>query len=366
MSTIVMFTDFSAQGSGYRNIAIGVGTELARRGHDVKLLGAGDHGQEHPFPFSVIPIPGVNATNEVWGLLKNMKEIKYQHVLALIDIPKVIMLMDRCGDLNEKFSGLFPLEAPPLIPSIAVKMMSLSGRFLMTKFGQEEFAKRHVSSDFVPIPVDSHVWYPVESERKETIRKALGIKGFTFLTVAENQERKNLSATAEIISHVPEARWILVTRTQTPVGWNIPDLLNLFGIVDRTLVVEKGMHQDALVQLYHASDAMLITSKAEGLGMPVLESMSCGLPVIAPRHTAFEEHLSDGRGFLFLNKHAYLDPFGNQLRYFPDIEDGVRACNEAMNLTDQDRLSLVGKVSAYLNQRSWESVGDVICRTLEL
>jgi len=44
-----------------------------------------------------------------------------------------------------------------------------------------------------------------------------------------------------------------------------------------------------LAVLYNACDAFLAPSKHEGFGLPILEAMSCGCPVIASNCTSFPE-----------------------------------------------------------------------------
>lgn len=44
-----------------------------------------------------------------------------------------------------------------------------------------------------------------------------------------------------------------------------------------------------MVQAYNAADVMVYPSSYEGFGMPVLEAMACGTPVIALDNTAFPE-----------------------------------------------------------------------------
>jgi glycosyltransferase involved in cell wall biosynthesis len=47
-------------------------------------------------------------------------------------------------------------------------------------------------------------------------------------------------------------------------------------------VVELGsVTDDRLVELYNASDVLLFPSHLEGFGLPVLEAMACGTPVVA-------------------------------------------------------------------------------------
>ena len=367
MTTVVLISDFNILGSGYKTIVVGIGMYLCGRGIDVKLLAANDRGTEHNYPFSVIPVSGTSSTDEIWGLLQNMKaDFGFDDVLILADMPVAHKIVDRCKGLNVSFSGLFPLEAPPLTPAWATRLMSLKECFLMTKFGAEALEQFHVHSTFIPIPVNTDIWAPIGETEREEIRNSVGLNGFTLLTVAENQERKNISCAAEIVSKLPNAKWVLVTRTSAQWGWNIPDLLRFYNIEERTLVIEKGMPESALKQLYQAADALLVTSKAEGLALPVLEAMACGLLVIAPFHTALGEHLGHDRGLTFSYAYQYLDPFGNQYRYFASVYDGVRACKFAMQMDQESRCTITNKALEYVRSRSWNIVGETICQKLGL
>jgi len=46
---------------------------------------------------------------------------------------------------------------------------------------------------------------------------------------------------------------------------------------------------DALEWLYHNATLVLMPSRYEGFGLPMLEAMACGAPVVAARSGALEE-----------------------------------------------------------------------------
>ena len=52
---------------------------------------------------------------------------------------------------------------------------------------------------------------------------------------------------------------------------------------------------DKLVELYNAAKCYISTSLNEGFGIPQLEAMSCGCPVISPHNSAMIE-VVEGRG----------------------------------------------------------------------
>ncbi len=51
---------------------------------------------------------------------------------------------------------------------------------------------------------------------------------------------------------------------------------------------------EELVRLYQGADAVLLTSAGEGFGLPAVEAMACGAPVVAYDNTATGEVVADG------------------------------------------------------------------------
>lgn len=50
---------------------------------------------------------------------------------------------------------------------------------------------------------------------------------------------------------------------------------------------------DDIRNLYFDSDVAVFATKAEGIGLPIVEAMACGLPVITPVHSGITEFASD-------------------------------------------------------------------------
>lgn len=87
--------------------------------------------------------------------------------------------------------------------------------------------------------------------------------------------------------------------------------------------MNRGMPLDNLWSLYAMSDCFLLTSKAEGLGMPVLEAMACGLPVVGTDTGAITELLQDNRGYLIPSAFTFRDVWGNSIRKMIDVNDAA-------------------------------------------
>ncbi|MDV3296060.1 MAG: glycosyltransferase family 4 protein [Brachybacterium paraconglomeratum] len=119
---------------------------------------------------------------------------------------------------------------------------------------------------------------------------ALGVRGPYLLTAGGVSRRKNLEGLAEA--------WPLVHRARPDVtlvlaGPEHPKRTQLFrGLPGVRLV---GRVSDAqLAGLYAAATAVLVPSLYEGFGLPALEGMAAGVPVVATRTSSMPEVVGDG------------------------------------------------------------------------
>jgi glycosyltransferase involved in cell wall biosynthesis len=383
---IVVVSDFSAGGSGYQRIMTNLCKRLAVD-YDMHILALGlDYrGEEHNFPFAIVPAsPLANIPGMIKQLVENYKA-PVEAIFVGLDIPlqrALLQAMEMPGPIP--YIGLFPLEAPPLCQPWAIEMLRMDARLIMSKFGAAEFKRAGVEAEFLPLGVDD-IWRPPDPSERAMIRQGLGIDEDTFmvLTVADNQERKNLSKAAEIISRLSisiedylpngfvgkkierrKVAWYLVSRLQSPVGWELQDLAMRWGIMDRVSLFNRGMPDDKLWALYAAADAFLLTSKAEGLAIPAMEAIACRLPVAGTDCTAIREHLSDNRGWLIPTEYEYCDPFGNEDRYFVDASAGAAILDAIKNARPAQLIPRLDTAQAYLKSRTWDNAARIVAETI--
>jgi glycosyltransferase involved in cell wall biosynthesis len=120
-----------------------------------------------------------------------------------------------------------------------------------------------------------------------------------FLFVGNLEPRKNLAralrAFARIAPALPDQRFVIAGRP----GWKYDDVLREAARPElRGRVELRGyVQEDELVSLYRHATAFVYPSLYEGFGLPVIEAMACGTPVLTSNVSALPE-LAEGAALL--------------------------------------------------------------------
>lgn len=355
---IVFVSDFNFRGSGYLNISIPVCRELAKSGHDVKAVGLGYSGEEHREPFSILPCKSFKEAHAASNNLFYQWEADI--LIVAMDIPYLDAFIDIAHNVKKKVIVITPLENPPLTMSWAMILQKADKVFFISNLGKEEAEKVGLAAEHLVVGMDTKSWRMRTTEEYTKGREMLNFSPDTLviLTVADNQERKNLSKAFEIVSKVKQGgtkvKYILVTRENSDVGWKLRDLAMTYKIASELMIFERGLPYKELYSLYAISDAFLLTSKAEGLCMPVMEAMSIGVPVVATSCGALPELLSPNRGFLMATEYSSIDPWGNSRRDFPNADNGAFLLGLINESKFDSPLTAPDHARMYMESRTWD------------
>jgi len=138
---------------------------------------------------------------------------------------------------------------------------------------------------------------PGDPQETKRALERYGIPTPYLFYVGSIETRKNLVRTLEAfarIRHLPEAasvRVVLAGR-KGPGGEEVFRAVERLGLRDRVLPVGY-VHARDLPLLYSGAEIFLFPSLYEGFGLPVLEAMACGTPVITSRTTSLPEVAGD-------------------------------------------------------------------------
>ncbi len=137
---------------------------------------------------------------------------------------------------------------------------------------------------------------PLPAEAIAETRRKLDLHRPFFLFVGTLQPRKNLATLVAAFAKLVNARDLpheLVIAGGR--GWLVDDLVVLAGqqrVADRLRFLGPVPHQD-LPYLYNCSESLVYPSWYEGFGLPPLEAMACGTPVVAAAIPSIQEVVAD-------------------------------------------------------------------------
>lgn len=248
--------------------------------------------------------------------------------------------------LFETHPQFFPRSAPftlaPLIrrsarrASLILTISEYSKRMLMERWGVPE-----ERICLTPCAVDPAIFNPGDpSQSRKLVKETYQVEDY-ILSVGRIEPRKNHQSLVHSYAHLKER------------GKSLPKLVFVggkdFGYRElAALIQEKGLEKDVvflhsvsdvmLPHLYRAALIMAYPSFAEGFGIPPLEAMACGCPVITSRTTALQEVVGDS-GWL-------IDP-----EQWPTISEALLMVIQSPS-TRQEQ---IGKGLAQATRYSWES-----------
>lgn len=174
-----------------------------------------------------------------------------------------------------------------------------------TEFVREEVCERlKINPDKVSAVAEAprHTFYPLEFEEARAAAARLGVEVNFLLAVGTIEPRKNLltllSAFEELIGDTATPGDLKLVIAG-PTGW----LHDEFSARVATSPARARVHlagyleDEDLRALYSACRVFVYPSLYEGFGLPPLEALACGAPVVASRIPALVETLSESALF---------------------------------------------------------------------
>ena len=185
----------------------------------------------------------------------------------------------------------------------------------MARFGQKQVKDYYnIDSHYIPHGTEKDRFTPLTDAQKDELRAKWGLQGkFVVGVVARNQGRKMVDRTIKALAifnlikeQIPEAMLFLHMDPDDPAQvFNIRTLINRYNLENRVvwsgMTALKGFDWQQMNEVYNLFDTFLLTTSGEGFGIPIIEAMSCKIPVLATDYTTTPELVKENKAGLGIN-----------------------------------------------------------------
>lgn len=128
----------------------------------------------------------------------------------------------------------------------------------------------------------------VSEEQRSQVRKIYALPQRYVLNVGSIEARKNILQAVQALPLLPDDVALVIVGRHTPYTDRVLQYVHEHHLEQRVLVLH-GVPDDHLPVLYALAEAFVYPSVYEGFGIPIIEAISCDLPVVACSGSCLEE-----------------------------------------------------------------------------
>jgi len=332
--------------------------------YHIACVGWGYNGwpyDRHQFPYDIYPSAIGQFGRDT--LPQAIQEFQPDILITLADLWMINWIVDLPERKRLKYWGYFPIDGEPLHPSWASVIKAMDVVITYSTYAQQlvENAIPSVKVEMIYHGVDTESFQPLAD--KEDIKTRYGLENqFIVGCVARNQPRKQLPILIKaFVQFCQDKDDVLLYLHTDPddVGWDILDLLRRYDLDDKSCITKdatvlQGVNKRQLNEIYNLFDVMVLPSTGEGFGLPIVEAMAAGIPVIATGYSACVE-LVQGRGELIKVKEFLTIGRYNIEQAIADIDDLVDKLN--LLYTNKELRKQYSQCGLeFAHTLSWESI----------
>lgn len=240
--------------------------DALRAGADVEIVAYPSEVLEGPVTGagSVVPWVGMAASRAAAAAAPHVVHCTHLQTLR-IDVPQVVTIHD-----------LIPLEYPKSMPNplrraaferILRRSIDRARAIIVPSSATADaLDRRGVSRERVSVIPHGVAdrFHPLSDEQRRTARERFASGASYIATVLSNKAHKNVSVLSDVARLLGEERRIVGAGGPAPTG----------------VIAAGPLTDEDLVLLLGGADAFVSPSVVEGFGLPALEAMACGTPVV--------------------------------------------------------------------------------------
>ena len=210
-----------------------------------------------------------------------------------LTVPRQVVTIHDCGFFDQAncYSPKFARWYQWLIPRLAKRARKV---ITVSEFSRQRLLQHTGVAEERVVVIPNGVgrqFSVVSSDRQAEVRERLKLPSHYVLYVGSLEPRKNLTGLLEAWRQLPVTQWGL---SLVLVGGSGGQFQSVNLVNDLPSVVVAGYVSDTdLPAVYAAAELFVYPSLYEGFGLPVLEAMACGTPVVCSNSSALPEAAAD-------------------------------------------------------------------------
>jgi len=227
---------------------------------------------------------------------------------------------------------------PLLYPSVLKSDPSMRLQWMLTPLAlrkvdgiitNSEFTKREIvrllgiNESMIYTVLHATTKYKPMNKKECKQRLGLSTSEKHILVVASNNANKRMDLTQRVYENIKKRR-----KDIKLIKAGYAEKLSGEGIINVGRVPEEGM-----AILYNSADVFLNTSEYEGFGMPIVEAMSCGVPVVASNKASIPEVMGTYGNMVDLDAHDVVERFVDKILSCIDLGFDERAIEQSKNFS---------------------------------
>lgn len=308
------------------------------------------------------------------SLLRVYKDFSADLYFTQVDFFVFNKTFDFAKDGKIKWLAYLPIDFDPVPEFVLEKLKSAAGIIPMCKYGQKVLKSLPNVGDFVYHGADTSIYRPLGKSKAE-IRKNLAphlVKEDDFLIVIVQKNATNkayieqLQGIKMFVDKNPNLKVRIYIHAYPKGQFNLFELVKSLGLEKNCAFAEPYRYIHCLysekdIALFYNLADVCLNASAEGFGLPTLEAMACGTPVIGLDWGASKELLEitpELRVKVGLHK---VNPTGIR-KPFPSPEDIAKKLEI---IAKKGAGSYSKKVSKWAHKFTWDKTADNIKKIIE-
>ena len=278
------------------------------------------HGLSHELPY------GIEKTRT--------KTVVTMHDLIFLKNPELFPLFDRYSFRKKYIHGCKTADR-------VIAISEETKRDLMELLHEEESRIDVVYQGCNPV-----FHQPVEEAEFEAVRQKYALPNEFMLIICAIERRKNHELILKAMRHPQLDLPLVIVGRPSEYKKHLEELIHEYGLENRVIFLD-AMPTTALPALYKLASVFVYPSLFEGFGIPILESLTMGTPVVTSEGSCFRETGGDAAKYVDCNNPDQLAETLIDVLQHQEVRDGMVAAGLAHAQKFTDRAVAHNLMSVY-------------------